>query len=400
MVRRIHDDEYERMLYINRICFADGRSADEWFSTLRQRKARILQGVWGCFDEAGDMTACLREQPYIMSFDGGRARAAGIAGVASMPESRNRGSVKRLFAALFEHLLQQGYTFSLLFPFSHTFYRRLGYDLCSRRLIHDFPIALLEPYAGHTGDVRLHRMSDGLDELNEVHSAHIGGYNMGIHRSADQWDDLMGGSKEAEQDNNYRYIFYENGQPVGYVLYTVDDVDEYRRPINIYDFAYTSADALYRIFGFLYSLRAIHAGIKNMDAPLDFDIHSLVAEPYQVSSRVSWNGMARILDVEAALAGMRHPQHGGSYSVKVEDAFFPANSGVYAVEDAGGRAGVKRRAGSADFACDINTLAQLVLGYLTIDQARLKPGAIQVNGNEDTLRKVFINKPLYMNDHF
>ena len=63
-------------------------------------------------------------------FDGSLVKATGVGGVATLPESRGSGGIRKIFEALMPEWYRDGVTFSVLYPFSHEFYRQFGYELC------------------------------------------------------------------------------------------------------------------------------------------------------------------------------------------------------------------------------------------------------------------------------
>ena len=109
--------------------------------------------------------------------------------------------------------------------------------------------------------------------------------------------------------------------------------------------------------------------------------------------------MFRVVDVPQALRLMRHPEAPGRYVIGVKDAFLPENTGVYAVRFGQGKAEVERADAPADLVVDVTTLAQLTLGFAPLDTLRMRPD-VEVRGNEETLRAVFVKKDCYFADYF
>ena len=53
----------------------------------------------------------------------------------------------------------------------------------------------------------------------------------------------------------------------------------------------------------------------------------------------------------------------------------------------------------ADIALDVTTLALLALGYAPLDTIALRRD-VEVRGNEETLRQVFVRKNCYFADYY
>ena len=91
--------------------------------------------------------------------------------------------------------------------------------------------------------------------------------------------------------------------------------------------------------------------------------------------------MFRVVDVERALALMRHPQGCGRYVLKTADAFLPENDGTYAVEYENGAAVLVQRTEEApDLEVDVTTLAQLMMGYADLKTLAMRKD-VTIHGN-------------------
>jgi len=83
----------------------------------------------------------------------------------------------------------------------------------------------------------------------------------------------------------------------------------------------------------------------------------------------------------------------------VADSYFAENSGVYAIEWDGGGLRVEKTGGSADIAVTAQTLAQLVTGYLSPEEAAYK-ACTMVYGGHDKLDMLFPKRKLFINEKF
>lgn len=84
---------------------------------------------WGAFTEDGIMAACMADHDYRVWFDGQIVRMGGIGGVATLPEYREHGAIRSMFRPVLDAAYERGEVFSVLYPFSHVFYRKFGYDM-------------------------------------------------------------------------------------------------------------------------------------------------------------------------------------------------------------------------------------------------------------------------------
>jgi hypothetical protein len=87
---------------------------------------------------------------------------------------------------------------------------------------------------------------------------------------------------------------------------------------------------------------------------------------------------------------------GSSFVIRVEnDAYIEENNGSWEV--CGGSAEPTDKA--PDLTVSIQALGQLAAGSVSLDEAAYRPD-VTVNGNEGTLTKIFIRKPILVEDHF
>ncbi|MEP6695632.1 MAG: GNAT family N-acetyltransferase [Pseudonocardiales bacterium] len=83
---------------------------------------------YGAFDAAGRLVARAVDREQGHWFGGRLVSASGVAGVAAAAEARGTGLARRVLTALLEAARDRGAVISTLFPTTHGFYRRLGYE--------------------------------------------------------------------------------------------------------------------------------------------------------------------------------------------------------------------------------------------------------------------------------
>ena len=65
----------------------------------------------------------------------------GITMVGSKPEFRNRGVVRELMIKVFKDMNENNIPISVLYPFKHSFYERLGYKQVDENIFYEFKIS-------------------------------------------------------------------------------------------------------------------------------------------------------------------------------------------------------------------------------------------------------------------
>ena len=303
----------------------------------------------------------------------------GISMVASSPEVRRRGLVRRLLAQHLADLRDDGVPLSLLYPFQFRFYNRLGWALGGRMLRVKVPPKEFAGYGRPVGRVRqvLHVEKDDLrptegETLASVMAALDKVYSQGVG----QWG-LMAAREEVNWRRNLEifgdgghYVFLwetDAGVPEGYVILrrrkTGDLVDLYCR-----EMAAVSPDAWRGLFFFL-SCHDAHVKHVVMDLPSDHHILELLVDPL-VEGKPVPAPMARAVDVAALVSARGAPADlSGELTLAVDDSLAPWNAGVFRVRCSGGEveAAQAADAGPADVSAPIDVLSQMLVGTRGLD---------------------------------
>ena len=349
---------------------------------------------WGFFNDEGVMTSHMMNNLYHILYDGRIVLSGGVGNVSSLPEYRRQGGIREIFRAKFADMRQRGFVFSALYPFSHEYYRKFGYEFCYAPMRQRFRVEDLKifscPYT-----VRMHQSGECIQPFKDVYQRFILGQNMAIVRSETQWDWIEG---DPYKDRMYRYLLSDGQEAHAYAVIRAEGMGEERKAV-LKDFAYDSREAFFGLLGFLYRLSAQYKYIEAV-FPSDIDMRILLPEPYRVDQEIATHGMFRVVDVPRALTLMSHPAGSGRYTIGVQDDFLPENTGVYAVAFENGAAvSVERTDAPADLSVNVTTLAQLTLGYAPLDTLAYRSD-VRINGNLDVLRSVFVRKNCYFADYF
>lgn len=354
--------------------------------------------MWGCFTEQGTLVSGLEDTQFDMRYDGHTVKMGGIGGVASLPEGRMQGGIRAIFEKVFAENRQNGVLFSTLYAFSHPYYRQFGYEICYEGRQVRFPLRSLKAYKQAVGAVRMHVPGEDASAFAPVYQAFASRYNLAVVRGAQAWKRMLRG--DPYKAEAYRYILSSHGKDVAYCMFRLDEKSKPgTRILSLFDYAFDGRDALWALLGFLYKLSAQYELVQ-LEVPGGLEMAALLDEAYELEHARTTRVMARVLDVKEALTLMWHPQGSGQYTLYVEDAFLPENTGAYVVRFEGGQAEVMRTdATEGDLALSVQALAQLCLGYLSLDMALLKRD-VTLHANHDTLSRVFVRKDAYLSDRY
>ncbi len=393
-VRRITLQEYEKADQIKRVAFL--RTTREEAKNEADRPEEIFESIWAYFDDDERMTARVRNIDYTMFFDGQKVRMGGISAVSSLPEARGKGRVRAILHGVLSEDRSNGVMFSVLSPFSQPYYRQFGYAVANQVSEYTFSLECLLPYAKTPFQARLHQPGDPLDDFNAVHNAASARYNMALVRTNRQWLKMMGGDPYLHRD--YRYVFYDDqAAPVGYLIFAPAGEDPL--DIHVTDLDYVDENALMGILSFLSGLRAQVRNVT-LKMPPRAKFYQYLPNADLAKHRFVTHDMARVIHVQKVLETMRMPQGTGSFTIEVKDAFLSENEGIYEVQYRDGHVQtVAKVQSNSDLSVDIADFTQLALGVMGLEEIAYRD-TVQILGNQKTLSKVFVEKDVYMADHF
>ena len=363
-------------------------------STFKAKNPEEMEALpYQLYGAGRPLTSVLYAHDHDVWFDGNLTRSVGIGGVATLPEGRVKGGMRSIFEACLPQWYQQGYVFSTLYPFSHHFYRKFGYELVQKSSYYTVPTASLAPYQNDepaalvTDPAQLVSIADAFGKRN----------NLTIRRKPSQWGFV---SKDPYKDVRYTYKIGEEA----YLTFKVK-----KKPqggdytLNVVDLAFVSPQAFRHLLGFIYTLRAQFDQVE-MQLPDSLPMHEMIDECYDVSQKVTQHGMARVINLQKALQLMAYPAgSSGSFTMKVSDPQISQNDGCFKVSFADGKAvSVEKQSdanASADLAVDIQTATRLTIGSLSISEALYLPGGFDCP-HPEKISSVFTRRDIYFNDGF
>lgn len=377
--RKIKADEVEASRRIGGYAYANwSDELDEWTPEEDQ-----LNGMLATFaDEI--MSARLTNHSFEQVVRGQWQPASGIAGVATLPEFRRQGHVRKLFEATFAHMRENGQTVSALYPFNQSFYAKFGYVRTN-----PFPRVKLECAAlnhllglvNQAGDDwRYERMpavqSGSLLQDFSYQIAQTAGrvdYNGWMRdptRTADDWANEQIVFVKERRDSQQEEVV----AAARYVLKGYGD-----GMIQIRECHWTDAHARDRLFAFL----ALHsAGLPTLELSISpaVNFHSWLSDSsksYEVKmSHIPL--MVRVMDVAKVLSGIRvsSSQADERLVVEVKDEFCPWVGGTFALTEAKGLLVAERVQESAELAMTVEGITALVYGTLPIREIAYREGMI------------------------
>ena len=357
----------------------------------------------GAFDDKGRLVSALRIIPFTFRINGKNVKMGGIASVVSKPEVRGRGHIRALMKESLRRMEDEGQYFSYLYPFSYPFYRKYGYDVCRDIRSATIPLSSLKAYP-YPDNMEPFEPGDSTAPYAEIYESFIQNRNLAVVRSNADWENLL--NRDPYKYSQFTYLYRNReGLPAAYALFDAKKTFSSNYDFeSLFDFmvkeiAWKEPEDLHHIFGFLAKLDA-EANNLQWEVPCDVDVFSLFGDCYGAKLQTAPGGMCRLVNALEGLKTLHPPNGNGKAVVEVHDAFWASNSGTYVLAWGSGElSATKTSAALPDMSTTVETLAQLVTGYLSPDEAAYKT-CTKITGNHMALKALFPRQRLYMLENY
>ena len=358
----------------------------------RQESEQETDLHWGAFDDDGTLMAHIVNNRYRSFLDGTPVCNGGIGAVSTLPEYRRTGAIREIFRKLLSHAYDDGEVISTLYPFSHAFYRKFGYETVCWKNIYEFSPAVLEKSYSFDGKAVLWKPGDPVSEWTGLYNAFAAGYNLAMIRD----DKLTEGHLKGEyfRDRKFCYMLREGGCAVAYVIYQ-DVRHDPQAILDVQDLAWSGPEGFRAILGFLARFSADY-GLIRLFLPRDIELLSLVRTPlqYDIHRSAEQAYMIRAVNAVKLLETIRKPE-GCHFTIRVTDGIIPQNNGTWLVTADAVTATEKE----PDVEVSEKALGQLACGAVSLAEALYREDTV-VHRNRETLEKTFIRKPILVEEHF
>ena len=347
---------------------------------------------WGAFSADGKLMARIINNHYTTRLDGQLISNGGIGAVSTLPEYRNTGAVRAIFDKLIPEAYSRGEIISTLYPFNHAFYRKFGYETVRWLDHYEFAPAVLSGYR-FSGDAELWKTGDPVSEYTALYNRFADSFNLAMVRDDKMMLDLIKG--EYYKDRKFSYLLHENGKTVAYLIFQ-DVRNDPAAILTVKDLAWDGRTGFNAILGFLARFSADYGTIR-LFLPSCLELLSLIQTPraYDIQQTASQSYMIRAVNVQRLLEIIKKPDD-SQFVIRVEgDAQIPENNGTWKV--CGNS--VEQTEETPDLTVSIQAFGQMAVGAVSLAEAMYRPD-VTVSGNEAVLEKVFVRKPILVEDHF
>ncbi len=345
--------------------------------------------------EDGRIIANLQLPRYEASFDGGIYGMWGIGAVATLPQYRKGGSIRKIFEVALKEMYDEGQLFSYLYPFRSDFYRKFGYELGAYLSTYTYQSANCRALP-QTGSVRQAQTDADWENIKCIYNEYICDKNMAVSRNEANW---AGKRKQTpEKDRTYAYIWHNDaGKAQGYMVTRHSPWENGKRILTAAEFCFTTAESFHGLLAFSGVFSSDYTHFR-FTVPAGLNIRHLLTENTSTEVTTSTYGMSRVVNVQKVLEVAKY-KGDGSFTVAVKDAHIAQNNGTYNVTFGKNGTSVTKTDAPADLECEINMFTALITGALNFEDARFYP-QIKVHGNCENLSKAFYSKHNFIADYF
>lgn len=389
-IRKITGSERFDAFLISTYCF---HVREEDTESKRESIEKENLEDWGAFDDDGTLMAHIINNKYEFYLDGKTVKAGGIGAVSTLPEYRESGAIKEIFKELLKDAYKDGEVISALYPFSHFFYRKFGYDTVVYQNNYEFPPAILKGYKTKAS-VKMWKPGESVNDYLSVYNSFAKEFNFAMPRNEEQMLDHMKVDKQYK-DRKFSYLFTENGENIAYLIFK-DVYNPAFAILEVEELAYTNISGFNAILAFFGRFGADY-GKVTLPLPGGVDLNKIVRTPgaYEIQNKCRFDFMVRVINVSKLLETINKPSD-TDFVIKVSDDYITENNGIWRVTSNSVKPCDSE---TPDITVDVRTLGQLATGCITVYEALFKSD-IEISSKEEMLERVFTPKKIMVSEHF
>ncbi|WP_306057981.1 GNAT family N-acetyltransferase [Natronococcus wangiae] len=324
---------------------------------------------------------------------------AGLASVATPPEYRRDGYVRRLLKRSLAEYRDRGDRFSVLWPFQYRFYRTYGWDTANRIATHAFEPSVLSFARGADAGGSFRPLeADDYEDLEPAYGAASEG--LALERDEEWWRHRVFGGHDVDP---FVYAYDRGGEVAGYLVYRIEDEGD-GRTLRVSELTAADRDALLALLAFCADHDS-QVGRIELRVSRTVPIRDLAMDPDEIETTVVDGPMVRLVDVAETLPALSLPDASAALTLAVEDPLVDWNDGAFALEAANGRLTCDRLGGASeadpDATLEIGALSRLAVGARSAT-ALERTGRLEAADPDvvSTLESLFPETDVYFGEYF
>ncbi|MFQ5834241.1 MAG: enhanced intracellular survival protein Eis [Candidatus Thorarchaeota archaeon] len=285
---------------------------------------------------------------------GSNMKFAAVWGVATEPQHRRKGLIRKLMGEAFPRMREEGLSLSILDPFFRPFYEKFGYALAEKRMRHVFKPRHLKLVKG-PADIT-NRELDNPDELGPLHEV-----EKSMARFGSRAFHTPRTLKRMIKSNHY-HLLERDGEPVGAVKFAFKGKEDEMELVVGYS-AYTS-DYVFPAIVELVGQYAVPVRKVTWISDSESPVRHFFSEVHDAKSHASGCMMMRVIDFEDYCRQVTIPTTAtDSVLLRLRDDQCPWNNGVFKIEPNDGKLEVERTDGEPEIELDALKLSEVISGH-------------------------------------
>ena len=328
-----------------------------------------------CAFEDGRLATSYMAWPLTMQFAGATIPVAGVSMVGTFPTHRRRGHLRKVTEKHFKQLYRRGERpISALFASMAAIYQRYGYGIVSFKNSYTFEPRHLQfsdarPVAGNFWEAGDKEKGTMLDLYRRFSKDKVGYLQRNEAMEVAPGAPMTVLAFPRTPMPLIKVIYWEEGEPLGYIIYHVENDN---RPgmgqrLVIRDIVWLAASAYRAIWDYLANMDLV-GEISWGWIPPDDPLPHLLLEPRMLKVTSSDGLLARIVDVEKALA-MRPYSEEGALTFEIIDDLCPWNSGRWKLETSAAGTNMSKTREEPQLTMPVSTLTMLMFGQISASEA-------------------------------
>lgn len=315
----------------------------------------------------GKLATSFANIPFTMRANGRAVRLAGVSGIATQPEHRRQGLLRRIHTQAFGEMRTAGQHVAALWASQAAIYQRYGYAMTT----------VMRYYAVDSADIRFHDDDLGSGLVRRVESETAIELIDGIYvrfvadgmcylvRTPEDWREIL----KSRPDGGPAWVAVcrdADDEPQGYVVYTLRAGKLPHRTrdqeLVIRDLAWLTSDAYRSLWRFIAGHDLV-GRVRWESAPADDPASEYFLEPRQLNA-VDYEGVwSRIVDAAGALAERGYDVEADLTIKLAADPLTPWNDGTWRLEASPDGAHVTPSKRPAEVELDCKALVSLYTGF-------------------------------------
>lgn len=333
--------------------------------------------TWGAFsDDEKTITSVVTVPSFTARFNGHRCLLGGIGGVASLPHYRRGGGIRECMKAAIKDMNDKGYAFSYLYPFSRSYYRKFGYELCCERREYTIDFKSMKKF-GVEGSVEMLLPGSDFSVLTDIYNRHYEKFNLSVVRR--DYDKSLN-ERNLLDEKRYIYVWRnKQGQAMGYMIFVKTDgyMDCTTNFWSNNDFVAIDAQAYMGLFDFAQGFAADYKGIK-LYIPAGINITGILTDMDCLPYKSVYPGMARVVNLKTVVE-MAKSKGEGQLVLEISDPTAPWNEGRWLIELSKSGNKVQKTDRAPDMIMDINSFSYLICGCGDFEDLQYMPAVKVIN---------------------